>query len=66
MKNNQSKEKEGAPFPSFDQSAEQLICPHCEKIIERIEWRNFGEGKIGLVGCSNCKKVLGANVVPIL
>lgn len=53
-------------FGKKKQSEEQkLICPHCEKEVERVEWRSFGEeaGKpiAWLIGCGGCKKVIGAN-----
>ena len=41
-----------------------LICPHCDAEIERVEWRPFGDKDVYLVGCAKCRKVLGATYNP--
>ncbi len=39
------------------------LCPHCEKIIEEIHWRQVHAVNAEyLFICPNCKKVLGIGV----
>ena len=45
--------------PEEKKEAPKLICPHCEKPIETVEWRPFGDRDVKLVGCGNCLKVIG-------
>lgn len=38
-----------------------LKCPHCESDMPDVEFRMFGEGRVWLVGCPCCLKVIGGN-----
>lgn len=49
-----------------------LICPHCNSEVHQVIWRTFGNpgnvalvnpGNVALVGCSKCRKVLGAQLL---
>jgi sarcosine oxidase delta subunit len=38
-----------------------LKCPHCNSDLPDVEFRIFGDGKIWLIGCPHCLKVIGGN-----
>lgn len=54
MENPDKKTEQEKPQP--------LRCPHCKKEIEKIEFRNFGDGKAWLIGCPFCMKVIAGTM----
>lgn len=38
-----------------------LKCPHCGSDLADVEFRKFGDGRVWLIGCCHCLKVIGAN-----
>lgn len=66
IKNHMAKTQEKAKEEKQEQANDMLICPHCEKALDRVEWRFYAEGKLAVIGCATCKKVIGANLLTVV